>query len=88
MTDCSCRPIDVRQVRVIDIDLTALDLTTFPSKKKPETGHPYKADRYYRVEYEVVIVPEDDLGYMHFKVLVKGEQVGEARLRIGGKVEE
>jgi len=68
--------------------LTALDLTTFPSKRKAETGHPYKANRYYRVGYEVVIVPEDDLGYMQFKVLVQGERVGEARLRIGGKFEE
>ncbi|KAH7027909.1 uncharacterized protein B0I36DRAFT_385836 [Microdochium trichocladiopsis] len=74
---------DVKLLGTIDIDLTAVNLTGFPSKRKLSSVHPYKAQRYYRVDYDIAIVPEDDLGYMQFKVLVRGDKVGEAKLRFG-----
>ncbi|KXJ86326.1 hypothetical protein Micbo1qcDRAFT_209258 [Microdochium bolleyi] len=77
---------NVQKLGVVEIDLTGVNLTVFPSKKKPE-AHPYKARKYYKVEYEVVIVPENDLGFIHFKVLVRGETVGEAKLNCGIKAE-
>lgn len=73
---------DVEKVGTIDIDLKAIDLKDFPCKRKPNPRHPYKGEKWYKVSYDLAIVAEDDLGYMHFKVLVSGEQVGEVKLAI------
>lgn len=39
----------------------------------------------YRVEYTLVVIPEDDLGWMHFRIECQGQMVGEATLKFDGE---
>lgn len=75
-----CLPAVIR-VGTLIADLSSVDYNIFDSKQNNN------GQKWYKVSFELVFVVEDQLGYMHFSVVVQGKVVGRARLRID-KLEE
>jgi hypothetical protein len=61
------------------VDLSSVDFDRFESK---EIESPYSMGmvKEYKVEFDIVTVFEDDLGYMYFRAVIHGKKVGETRL--------
>ena len=61
------------------VDLSNVDFDRFDSK---EYDSPYALGKVkkYRVDFDLVILVEDNLGYMHFRAVAQGKKIGEARL--------
>jgi len=68
------------------MDLSGVDLTKFPSKQvlRPITGRNAKI---YRIEVEIVTVLDDDMGYMYYKMLCGGKEVGQVGLKFADEGE-
>ncbi|KAF3770181.1 hypothetical protein M406DRAFT_354316 [Cryphonectria parasitica EP155] len=66
----------VIQVGTVISDLSNVDYNVFENK----IGKNGK--RTYKVDFELMTIVEDQLGYMHFRVVVQGKVVGQARLSI------
>ena len=66
----------------MQVDLSSVDFSVF---KKREIESPYLPRKmiFYDVEFDLVTVMEDDLGYMYFRTVVGGKLVGESRFRFG-----
>lgn len=39
----------------------------------------------YKIDYTMVVIPEDDLGWMQLRIECQGQPVGEARLKFDGE---
>lgn len=63
----------------IEQDFTSVDFSLFQYKWLPNRS------LIYRVEYTLVVIPEDDLGWMHFHIECQGKMVGEATLKFDGE---
>jgi len=61
------------------VDLSSVDFDRFESK---EIESPYVMGmvKKYKIDFDLVAVFEDDLGYMYFRAVIQGKKVGETRL--------
>jgi len=71
--------VAVSHLANVKVDLSSVDFDRFDSK---EVDSPYALGkvRKYRVDFDLVILVEGDLGFLHFRAVAQGKKVGEARL--------
>jgi hypothetical protein len=77
--------VAVRELGKLYIDLSKVDLRDFKSR---ETGALLWKKTTYKIDFSLEMVPEDDLGYMHFRVVTSGTILGEAMLQFGEEDED
>lgn len=67
----------VREVEQITIDLSSVDFKIFRSTRG------FFGPKIYEVEFDLVMVVENDFGYMQFYAECQGQRIGEVRVEIG-----
>ncbi|KAK3369988.1 hypothetical protein B0H63DRAFT_514209 [Podospora didyma] len=72
----------VKKMGELCVDLSSVNFDMFDTKEL-ETPYAWNKLKLYHVEFQVVTVVEDDLGYMHFRAVCHGRKVGEVRLEFG-----
>ena len=63
----------------IEVNMTGTDLTQFKSKYTGAKPFRYKV---YLIEIDIQMIMGDELGLIHFKIVVKGKTVGKAALKL------
>ncbi|KAF5704859.1 Hsp70 family heat shock protein [Fusarium globosum] len=75
----------VQKLGELYIDLRKVDLRGCQSR---ETGSLFSKKTIYRIEFSLEMMPENDLGYIYFRVICSGKVLGEARLEFSEEDED
>ncbi|KAF5965228.1 Hsp70 chaperone protein [Fusarium bulbicola] len=77
----------VEELGELHVDLSNVDLSDFETKELA-TPFQWRKLKIHKIVFLIVMVVEDNLGYMHFRVVCGGKIVGEAKLKFGKEEEE